>query len=596
MKAVNNPSSERSYKSQLLQRLAAMCVALAACHCVSGRILGDGAEQGQPGSPAAGLSNSSGDSSSAGFGGMGGTGPSDASRPPVGTFAGPIVSSPSASSRFVRLNHAQWENTVRDALKLSAVTGLSKSFVAEPLRSTFDTNGTLLSVSADNFRDYQIAAESLASTLAHDAKLLSGIAPAGDRAALIANLGKRAFRRPLSDGELASCNTLFERGANLIGSGDAFADGVQLVASYLFQSPHFLYREELSDTEVGGKIPLSGFEVASKLAYALTGSMPDDTLFAAAEQGALQTAEAVALQARRLLATAAAAESIWSFHDQLLAMREFDQISKNASYPGFEPGVSADLRGEAKAFIADVVVRQQLGFRELMTAPYTFANARVRGLYGLSNQAPAGASPDQFSRLELDPTQRSGLLTQIGFLAANAEQALPNIIIRGVHIARRITCTPLPPPPGVVPPLPAVTADTTNRQRVDTLTKNAPCSSCHGSIINPLGFALETLDGVGQYRAQDNGQPIDASGKYQLDGKTVAFNGPVELSKAIADSDQGHSCYAQHWIEYLYGRNVDATADAKLVQQAGWLSRDKESAEELVVNLVSTDAFLSRLP
>jgi hypothetical protein len=113
----------------------------------------------------------------------------DLPRPPVGTFAGPIVTSPSNTTRFVRLNHKQWENTVRDALKLSAPTGLSKSFVAEPLRSAFDTNGAVLSVSADTFKDYQLAAESLASTIAHDAAIKTRLAPQADATTLIKNLG-----------------------------------------------------------------------------------------------------------------------------------------------------------------------------------------------------------------------------------------------------------------------------------------------------------------------------------------------------------------------------------------------------------------------
>ena len=555
---------------------------LAACQGqLGGELQGGGSSPGAAG----------GGSGGPGAGGSSGQAPLP--RPSLGTFAGPIVSTPGPSTRFARLNHVQWENTVRDALKLSAPLGLSSSFVAEPLRSTFDTNGAVLSVSPDTFRDYQIAAESLAKTIAHDTTILTRLAPGTDSLALIKALGKRAFRRPLTDAEVTSCKALFDKGKQLIGSGSDFADGVELVTAYLFQSPHFLYRAELSSTVVGGKIPLNGYELAAKLSYALTASMPDDTLFAAADSNALVSRDQVIAQAKRLLATPAAAAIVADFHDQLLVMRDFDQISKNATFSGFGAGIGADLKDEARAFVQNVAFDQDRGFQTLMTASYTFANDRVRALYG---QPAQGGDASKFSRLELDPTQRAGLLTQIGFLAANAEQDMPNIIIRGVHIARQIMCAGLPPPPDNVPPLPGPMPNTTNRQRVQELTGNSPCSACHSTIINPLGYAFESLDGIGKYRTTDNGLPIDTKSTFVMDGQPVSFNGPVELAKAIAASDQAHACYAQHWAEYLYGRSVEPSTDLNLVQQGGWLSHDKESLQNLIVNLLATDAFLARLP
>jgi hypothetical protein len=527
----------------------------------------------------------------AGGGSAGQTPMGDLPRP--ATFSGPIVSTPTTSTRFVRLNHTQWENSVKDALKASAPLGLSKAFVAEPLRSTFDTNGSVLSVSADTFRDYQLAAESLASTLAKDPTMLGRFtAGSTDAITFIKNLGKRAFRRPLRDAEVTACKTLFDKGAALVGSGDAFADGVELVAGYLFQSPHFIYREELSSAVVDGKVPLGSYEVASKLAYALTNSMPDDTLLGLADQNALASRDQVIAEIKRILATPAAAAALLDFHDQLLVMREFETITKRDTFPGFTAGVGEDLKQEGKRFISDVVFGQDKGFHTLMSAPYTFANQRIRGLYGLDQ---AGGSAD-FTRLDLDPSQRAGVLTQIGFLAANAEQDMPNIIIRGVHIARKIMCAALPPPPNNVPPLPALQPNMTNRQRVELATKESPCNGCHTNIINPLGMALENLDGVGKYRTVDNGQAINAAVTYNIDGKDVPINGAVELANAIASSDQAHACYAQHWAEYLYGRVVTRETDNQLVQQGGWLSHDKESAQNLIINLLATDAFLTRLP
>jgi hypothetical protein len=516
----------------------------------------------------------------------------DLPRPAVGTFAGPIVATASVTTRFSRLNHRQWENSVRDALELTTATGLSSSFVAEPLRSTFDTNGAVLSVSSDTFRDYQRAAEKIAQNVLKDAAVRDKLGT--DAATFIERLGKRAFRRPLMDAEKATVKALFDKGKSLVGSGDDFADGAQLVAEYLFQSPHFIYREELSGASGTGPVRLSPYEVASKLSYAILASMPDDALFAAADESALSTREQVTAEVKRLLAKPGASASLLEFHDQLLMMREFDNISKRDSFPGFGPGVADDLKQEAKHFIRDLVFNQDRGFTTLMSAPYTFANQRIRTLYGVTGQSSGNLA--DFTRLELDPTQRAGVLTQIGFLASNGEQDTPNIIIRGVHIARKVLCAPLPPPPKNVPPLPDIQPGMTNRQRVELATKDAPCSSCHSTIINPLGVALEHLDGVGRYRTMDNGKAVDSTATYNLDGEPVAIAGAVELATAIARSEQGHACYAQNLAEYLYGRVVTRETDNQLVQQGGWLSHDKESVQNLVVNLLTTDAFLTRTP
>ncbi len=255
------------------------------------------------------------------------------------------------------------------------------------------------------------------------------------------------------------------------------------------------------------------------------------------------------------------------------------------------------MTAEGLNFVKNVVIDQDHGFTDLFSAPFTFANSKIKRMYGLAATTPAAGQPDPFVKVDLDPTQRGGLLTQIGYLATNSEGVTPNIIIRGVHIAKDILCVDIPPPPNNIPPVPVLAPNSTNRQRIETLTKDAPCNACHPPFINPLGFALEKLDGVGAWRTTENGQMIDARGTYTLDGQTVNFDGPAQMAKAITSSDQAHACYAKHWAEYLYGRDIDAAdADNALVLQGGALSKNVPSAKNLILNLVSTDAFLARLP
>jgi hypothetical protein len=321
--------------------------------------------------------------------------------------------------------------------------------------------------------------------------------------------------------------------------------------------------------------------------------MPDDQLFAAAAAGQLATRDSVLAEATRLLGTPAATEMVKNFHEQLLVMREYETISKNTDdFPAFVEGVHEDLKQEALTFVENVVFEQSKGLSELLTAPYTFANARLREIYGVD-----GSDDDNsFVRLDLDPTQRSGLLTQAGFLATHGEQDTPNLIMRGVHIAKRVLCLDIPPPPDMVPPLPPLGEASTNRQRVEELTKGAACAGCHTAIINPLGIAFEELDGVGQYRTMENGLPVDPSGSYSLDDRQFSYGGAVDLLREMAQSYQAHMCYSRNWVEYLYGRSLDEDADFELVNQAGRLSRTTENVQDLVLQLLATEAFTSRKP
>jgi hypothetical protein len=117
-------------------------------------------------------------------------------------------------------------------------------------------------------------------------------------------------------------------------------------------------------------------------------------------------------------------------------------------------------------------------------------------------------------------------------------------------------------------------------------------------LINPLGFALEKLDGFGQYRELENDRPIDASATYTLDGAAVSYNGAVEFSQALANSQQAHNCYSRRWAEYLYGRDLDPAlvGDQNLIMQGGALSKGGAQIQNLIVQLLATDALLSRLP
>jgi hypothetical protein len=522
---------------------------------------------------------------------------------------GPIASAPGPSSRLVRLSHRQWANTVGDLLRLGAPAAQAGDFLAESVRTSFDNNGSALDVPPELWQDYEKAAEAVATQVARDPKRLATLMPAGapaDQAgrarAFIESFGQRAYRRPLTDVEIGRYLTLFNQGPALIGSADGFADGIELVVTLLLQSPHFLYRTELSSQAAGGKVALSDYEIASRLSYGLANTMPDDALFAAAAARRLHTREDLLPHAERLLASPAGQATLRDFHEQLFHTGRYSDTRRDPTrYPAFKPGLGDDMREEAFSFVKDVVMGQGKGLRELLTAPYSFVNSRLAPLYGLDVPAPRAGQPDPLLRMNLDRTQRAGLFTQVGFLSSsdNATDSVPRPIMRGKHINLDVLCAELPAPPNV-PPLPAQTGAKTNRQLIESFTEQPGtiCQQCHGVLLNPLGFAFEHYDPVGRWRDTDNGIAVDAKDKYTFAEGERSFDGAVELMGIVAGGQQAHDCYSRRLLEYLYGREVDASAagDAALVRELGRRSHGDASIKAMVLDLVSTDAFLTRLP
>jgi hypothetical protein len=506
------------------------------------------------------------------------------------------------TSRFPRLSHLQWENSVQDLLYLTQPSGLSSSFTGDPLGGIFDNNESSLLVAPGLWADYQLAAEELSVLVTSDAarlaKLLPKDAPAdaeGRAKAYLEHFGMRAYRRPLSPAELTAYLALFAKGKDVVDGPDDFARGVRLTLQAFLQSPHFIYRVEASSGPPGPPgitiaIPLSGFEIATKLSYMLWNTMPDDALLAAASSGKLATSAGILEEAKRLLDDERARTMVASFHHQLFEYDHYDDLNKDpALFLNFTPALGADMKREAEMFVEEVVFTQDGGIRELLTEPTTFVNDELAAIYGLQGDF----GPD-FVKVDLDPTKRSGFLTHVGFLASNATKREQHSIHRGVFVNRRVICAQLPDPPNNIPPLPPAADYKTNRERVEKHTGVGTCgASCHGGIINPVGFAFEHYDALGQYRDAEDGNPISSSDIYSLDGKEVSFEDAVSFDELLGESDQVHACYAKHWLQYAYGRSVQKADSAAIAD----LSKEsRKGARALILALTQTHAFRTRTP
>lgn len=507
------------------------------------------------------------------------------------------------SSRFPRLSHAQWENTVVDLFSLPSQTGLSSSFAPDPLGGkAFDNNEASLSVSSTLWSDYQTAAEEVATMVTGDPTLLANIVPSdlpasgpARRDAWITHFGKRAFRRPLATNEVTTIAAVFDQGATYYPTMDPFAAGVRTSIELLLQSPHFIYRAQLS-SEVGDNqlITLTSWEIASRLSYAVWDSMPDDALFDAAEAGKLDTIEGLEAEVDRLLASDRAKSTFQRFHDQLWKGEQYASIAKSPTlYPDFDVGVAADMRTELAKFVLHTV-EQGGGIRDLLLSRTTFVTPELAAIYGIDPATLPAADEDGFSQVELDATKRAGFLTLSGFLAYKGTQTQPDTILRGVFVNLKVLCQDLGDPPDEA--MGAHLGDEpTNRDKVNALTGPGTCgASCHGSYINPIGFAFEHFGAIGEYRTEDNGYPIDSSATYPFAAGDQSYANAVELAQILAESPQVHACFSKHWVEFGLGRSV-AAEDKGLIDLVAAESQAGASIKEMLRTLLTSEAIRYRL-
>ncbi|MES1210138.1 MAG: DUF1588 domain-containing protein, partial [Pseudomonadota bacterium] len=236
---------------------------------------------------------------------------------------------------------------------------------------------------------------------------------------------------------------------------------------------------------------------------------------------------------------------------------------------------------------------QGYGVKEIFTSPVAFVNKSLAPLY----EVPGTFTEQQFTKVDLDPTRRAGLLTQAGFLSSYATGNDPDLIHRGVFVNQRILCFPLPPPDPAATALIPLKPDMTNRERVEATTGIGTCGQgCHSTWINTAGFPFESFDAIGKYRTTDRGKPVNTAGMYPFTDGAKAYTNAVDFSKAIAESTQAHSCYTRNWLSYLNGRAV-SPAEMPLADYWSLVSRaGKLSMKDMILAMVSSDTFVNRLP
>ncbi len=368
---------------------------------------------------------------------------------------------------------------------------------------------------------------------------------------ILETLARRAFHRPVTDEDLQVLRAFYGEGR---AEGD-FRSGIRRALESILVDPEFLFRIE---RDPPGAAPatayrLSDVELAARLSFFLWASIPDDELLDAAAAGRLRDPRELDAQVRRMLADERAETLVTSFAAQWLHLRRMRTVTPDVNaFPAFDENLRDALIRETELFVASQL-RDDRSVVELLTADYTFVNERLARHYGIPD-----VYGSRFRRVSWKDERRRGLLGQGSILTVTSLATRTSPVVRGKWILENVLGTPPPPPPPDVPELPEGTESgeaTSLRARLEAHRANPVCANCHARM-DPLGFALENFDAVGQWRdTDDGGAPIDTSGVLP-DG--AAFDGLPDL-RGVLDGrrDEFVTTVTEKLLTYALGRGIE---------------------------------------
>jgi hypothetical protein len=410
---------------------------------------------------------------------------------------------------------------------------------------------------------------------------------------ILLTLTRRAYRRPVSQADIERPLALYREGR---ADGD-FEAGIGKALSAVLINPEFLFRVEAdpaSAKATAGKpaqaYRISDLELASRLSFFLWSSIPDDELLDAAIRGRLSRPEELEKQTRRMLADRRSFNLATNFAGQWLRLRNLDAfVPSTRLYPEFDDNVRQGFRQETELFF-DSVLREDRSVLDLIRADYTFLNERLARHYGIPN-----VHGSRFRRVTLAPeSKRGGLLRHGSVLSVTSYATRTSPIIRGVYVLDNIFGAPPPPPLPNVPALDesTVSASLPMRERLAAHRKNPVCANCHRTI-DPVGFALENFNAVGQWREYEGeGEPIDVSGALPGAGE---FRGVAGLEDALLSRPELFAAaLTEKLLTFGLGRGIeyyDAPAVRKIVRDAG---KDGYRFSSLILGIVKSVSFQMR--
>ncbi len=382
---------------------------------------------------------------------------------------------------------------------------------------------------------------------------------------ILSSLARVAYRRPVDKQTVDTLIDFYRKGRS---SGGAFERGIESSLQFILASPEFLIRFEKDPPNVAHNAAyrLDDVALASRLAFFLWSSVPDDQLLTLASQGKLSEPVVLEQQVKRMLADARSQALVTNFAEQWLHLRNLKSSAPDLeAFPDFDDNLRQAMKEETSLFF-DSIVREDRSVVDLLNADYTFINERLARHYGIPN-----VYGSQFRRVKVTSEARRGLLGQASLLTVTSYPNRTSPVERGKWVLTNLLGVPPQPPPPNIPTLPDATVDgkvLSLRERMEKHRANPTCAGCH-KAMDPIGFALESYDGIGRWRKTEDGAPIDTSGTL-FNGANV--DGVVGLRQSlVAQPEIFVGVMTEKMLIYALGRGLgyyDMPAVRKIVRDA----------------------------
>ena len=409
----------------------------------------------------------------------------------------------------------------------------------------------------------------------------------------------RAFRKPLDDQTIDRLIAIIKETSK--EPGKTFQDGVKRAIATCLASPRFLFRVEIQPepNNPAKIVPLDEYSLAARLSFFLWGSVPDDELLSLAFNNKLRAN--LGPQVDRMLKDPRSQRLVTSFIGQWLQARDVETVAISAktilgkttnpeANKVFDPRLRADMQHETE-MLFDHILRKNRPAEELISARYGFMNQRLAAFYGIT-----GVAGEDFQLVDLSGhPERGGILTQGTFLMVTSNATRTSAVKRGLFVLDNLLGSPPPPPPASVPKLEAAATGNANpsqREMMEIHRQKPECRSCHARM-DPIGLGLENFNALGQFRATENGKPIDAGGKL-LTGEKFS---DVSTLKEILASKRREDFYrtlSEKLLTYAIGRGMeyyDATTIDLLTER---MTKNGGKLRDLIQGIVESAPFQKR--
>lgn len=567
--------------------LALLCLPLSACSGGVGTddpTLGDGGivspvEEPDHTSTSEDVRNNSSEPTGGGTGAPSPTSTGGTSAPDVTSGESPPEAEPTPGNAL-RLTQVEMNHALRDLL--GDESNAANQFLPEDEYSPFDNSASRQLVSPSLIDSMHALAQDVAARVAHDATLRASWMPcepdsANDQAcfdATILELGRLFFRREISPEETSTYGRLLDYATE----ANDFYFGVELLLTALLQDPEFLYRLERPSS---GR--LNGYEIATRLSFALWGTVPDDNLLGEAAAGTLSTPEGRAEVAAEMLAAPPTRAQMFRFHSMWLGYRAIPH----------EADLNAAFQLETEKLIGRVVFDEPQSYLNLFQSQETYLTPALAEHYSFPPIESEGwvAYPSD--------SGRAGILSHGAVLSAFSKFNDTSPTQRGIFVRTRLLCQAVPPPPPAVnvdqPPGASEAEATCKLDRYRAHREQSGCMECH-LLFDPIGEGLEQFDRAGRRREHDDDNETCAiDGQGELPG-IGTFSGPGELASLLSQENAIPGCFVRHLLNYTRGTTTLSPGDeAFAADMTSTLERANHVIADWIPQWVGDERFVAPL-